>query len=96
MSILNAKLASTAVGKSAVKDISNWKDVGLTVDGTGATGEGGNVEGSRGMGHVTDVWEVLMAYGDAPKQIDNSIRRLRLDTTSITDGEVVVEAVGNY
>lgn len=91
----NFKLESSAVQTTDPVAISDWRDVGVTIVTTGAVGATGTVQGSRGGGHITDVWEDLAAYGDAPLEIDNSIRRIRLNTTAITSGEVVVEVAGN-
>jgi hypothetical protein len=97
MTILNKQLTSTEVEEALPVDISDWKDVGLTVSLDDAAGGVGTVQGSRGMGAITDKWEDLMAYSDDPIQIPNSIRRLRLKTTAIDPDETVVaEAVGNY
>lgn len=97
MTVLNVRLESTSIEVTSPVDISNWKDVGITVSLDDASSGVGTVEGSRGLGEITDKWETLMAYSDVPAQIPNSIRRIRLKTTAIgTDETVVMEAVGNY
>ena len=88
-------LESSAIEVGEVKDITGWLDVGVTVDVSGATTPAGKVQGSRGLGAITNIWEDLMDYADAPVQIPNSIRRIRLNTTGLVAGKVVVEAVGN-
>lgn len=95
MTIRGHKLEKTGTGTSEIKDISTWENVGVTVDVSGADTPVGTVEGSRGMGAITDVWEDIMAYSDVPKEIDNSFRRIRLNTTSIVSGTVVAEVSGN-
>jgi len=95
MTIRGHKLTSDAPGEGAFRDIATWTNVGVTVDVTGADTPVGKVEGSRGMGAITDIWEEIMAYGDAPQAIDNSFRRIRLNTTSIVSGTVVAEVSGN-
>ena len=94
MSVKNTRLSSNQVETGPITDIGGWKDVAVTVDMTGASATG-VVEGSRGRGHITNVWEDLMAYGDNPTVIDNSIQRIRSKTTAYTSGTVVIEVASN-
>lgn len=95
MSVRGHSIISGEVETTEPKDIANWVNVGVTVDSSGATGAAGDVEGSRGMGSITDVWETIMAIGDPPQAIDDSFRRIRLNITAITNGDVVCEVSGN-